>query len=307
MVALPLPGSARLAVVVASLLAGCRDPGGAPGIAPSATASARAPSASARAAVASAPVVDAGDGSGVVVRTRGPLRARFAPEKASYVLGEPMLLVLEATNTGADPLVLDDRSGRYTWAVQDERGERLCESGGSTGRLGSEHVATIRVGPGETLRETRLLNGRCDAFARSGRYVVSVRRVLAEGDVMAPARGCDDLDPRARGAGAPEPSGSGPACADLRDFPAVATRFPVEVGAWDAGALRSRLATLPDERAAAWSARDLSREGSLSAYGDWFCDHVRCDCPPTWNRYGKWMEKAIARVPEKMGQGCRSR
>jgi hypothetical protein len=237
------------------------------------------------------------------VRTRGEISARFAPEKAVYALGEPILVELDVSNTSRDTLVFDDRSRRYTWVVRSERDAVLCDSGRKGGRLVSEYVATVRLGPGETMRETSLLNPVCGAFAEAGRYLVSVRRSLShERSDLLDEAACDDLDPRLRGAP------RDPVCADAgTPAPAVASRFSIEIAAWDAAALRARLATFAEEGRAAARAGDPSREGTLSPYGYWFCDHVRCDCPPLWNRYGDWLDKALARVPEQMGAGCRRR
>jgi hypothetical protein len=220
-----------------------------------------------------------------------------------------MLVELEVSNAGGETLVFDDRPRRYTWIVRSERDEVLCDSGRKGGRIESGFFATIRLGPGETFRETSLLNPVCVAFAEAGRYLVSVRRSLSHEGAFTADSACDDLDPRQRAAGAADASSPGdPACADARTAaPAVASRFSIEIDAWDAAALRARLATLPAEARAAARAGDTSREGVLSGYGGWLCDHVRCYCPPTWNRFGQWLEKAIARVPEQMGAGCRRR
>jgi hypothetical protein len=298
----------RAAVLVAAstFLAGCRDPAvtqdaAQPPAVDASIAATPGPRESADAGDASRSAPSSGESPRTLVRTRGAISARFAAEKAVYALGEPMLVELDVSNTSRDTLVFDDRSRRYTWVVRNERGEVLCDSGRKGGRVGSEYVATIRLGSGETMRETSLLNPVCDAFAEAGRYVVSVRRSLSHerSDLLAePA--CDDLEDAS--------SPRDPSCADAgTPAPAVASRFSIEIAAWDAAALRARLATFTEEGRAAARAGDPSREGTLSPYGYWFCDHVRCDCPPSWNRYGDWLEKAIARVPEQMGARCRRR
>jgi hypothetical protein len=314
-------GSARLrqsraagVLTAAAVLAGCRDKvvaqdAAQPPAVDASIAATAPPPETANPRDASPPPRQASDSPSSVVRTRGEISAWLAPEKAKYALGEPMLVAFEVSNTGRETLLFDDRSWRYTWIVRSKGDEVLCDSGRRQGRLVSEYFSRIRIDPGETYRERYLLNAVCGAFAEAGRYLVSVRRSLSpENDLYAdPA--CDDLDPRQRGAGAANASSrSDPACADARRAsPAVTSRFSIEIAAWDAAALRARLATFVDESRAAARGGDKSREGALPGYGYWFCDHVRCDCPPLWNRYGDWLEKAIARVPEQMGAGCRRR
>jgi hypothetical protein len=93
--------------------------------------------------------------------------------------------------------------------------------------------------------------------------------------------------------------------AELERYPAIAADLSVEILPWNEEALAERTSRVEAERKAARLAGDLSREGALNAYTDWFCDHVRCSCPPQWERNGDWAVKALARIPEKMGQGCR--
>jgi len=224
---------------------------------------------------------------------------RFDAER--YVLGAPILLEVEVKNTGTAPLVIDDRRWRLAWLVRDPSGAVVCEAGGSPGRFGDGHVATLRVAPGEGHRETWLANGACDAFARPGRYRVSVVRGLGTDRAGSPTRDCEPL----LGRDSPAPAGAGPCPQDLADQPALAADLSLEILPWDRQALAARVDKLAAERRAAWSAKDLSREGALSSYADWFCGHVRCSCPPTSERYGEWSTKALARLPDRMGEGCR--
>jgi hypothetical protein len=294
-------------LLAAAMLAACRAPAvtqdAAPPEAVDASIAATAPPReSTDARDASPPARDGGDSARPVVRTRGEISARFAPEKARYLLGEPMLLDLEVSNTSREPLEFDDRVWRYTWSVRSERDEVLCETRSKGGRIGSGFFRRIRLEPGEIHRDTLLLNAFCGSFAEAGRYLVSMTRSLAHDNAFPTDAACDDFDPRHPDAG------GDPACADGGTAPpAVASRFWIEIAAWDAAALRARLATFNEERLAAARAHDYYRDGALTAYGDWFCDHVRCDCPPTWNRWDHWLEKAIARVPEQMGAHCRRR
>ena len=296
-------------MLTASLLlsltaAGCHDPsrGGSTGAIDAGHPDTPAP---APPATASAAAVEGGDPT---VRRRGDVRGRITADKARYALGEPMLVDVEVTNAGSAPLTFDDRAARYIWIVRDEAGALLCDVGGASSRLGSEFAATIHLAPGEINRETRLLNTACVAFTRAGRYRVSILRVLSDARAMAPRRACEDLverRPAAAQASAAEATGERDCALELAPFPAIAADLLVELTPWDASALRARVAQLSGERATAARAGDLSREGALTSYGGWFCDHVRCDCAPLWNRNGDWFARALSRVPDAMPGACR--
>ena len=212
-----------------------------------------------------------------------------------------MLLEIEVKNPGPEGLVFDDRMAHTVMVVRDESGAVLCDHGGRSPRLGSEFVGTIELAPGETYHETHLANGMCGAFGRAGKYQVSALRYVVKTHAGGPPRACETLAPS--GVAPTEADGD---CAEaLSRFHAVAVELKVEVRPWDKAALAARTSQVEAERKAAYAARDLSREGALSAYADWFCDNVRCSCPAQWDRHGHWAVGALGRVPDAMGEGCR--
>ncbi|MDB4930963.1 MAG: hypothetical protein JWM10_3447, partial [Myxococcaceae bacterium] len=270
-------------------------------------------------------------GAAVVRRVRGAVEGQIVPERFVYAVGEPILVRMELRNTGTAALRFafgGDWFGRlvpmrYAWRVWDERGALLCDlgrpvAGGSAGGGGG---GTVELAPGGTHRETHLLNDACDALARPGRYRLEVVRVLSRPDALRRTRDggvveqwCHDLTPpdlTALPAGSPDPHGRrSVACMDaLRQFPVVVTEFPLEITPWDARRLRATFGALPAEREAAARADDPSREGSLGAFGQWFCARIRCDCPDDVRdqRVDDWFARALSRVPERFTGPCPER
>jgi len=235
------------------------------------------------------------------VRTRGPVTGTLRFDAEKYVLGAPMLLEIEVRNPGPEPLGFDDRGARVVWIVRDETGKTLCDVGGHESRLGSEFVGKVTLAPGETFHETRFVNRSCEGFTKPGRYQVSVLRYVSDARPVGMARVCEDLVPAPS-----DPQASDVDCAkELPRYPAIAADLSLEILPFDPRALHERTGRLSAERKAAWDAHDLSREGALSAYPDWFCEHVRCSCPPLWERNGEWAVKTLENTPTTMGQGCR--
>jgi hypothetical protein len=278
--------------------------------------------ASATAAPSAMQVVTETLDNGVVVRELGAIRGRIAPERTKYIVGEPIFVKLEVRNAASGPLVFDEGSDyfnrpvplRYRWVVRDDAGAVLCDAGKRGARLGGGMGHPVELAPGETFRETHLLNPACDALTKPGRYRLSVVRVFTDRTTRSRDAACDDMappDPTALAPDAPDPSGvRDAACmARLRSFPAVAAEFALELGEWDEAAMRAELAAMPSAREAARTEGDRSREGAMTTYGSWYCEHVRCDCSDDVRYQGArdWFSKALSRVPSKMPANCPSR
>lgn len=294
-------GAGQTGVLVVALgLVACRgEPdGGATGSTASATASASTLASATASASTSAAPRDGGDGG--EVRTHGGVTGRIAPNRPRYLQAEPMFVRIEVTSASDTPLSFDDSARHYDWRVRDASGAAVCERTGGPGRLGSEHIGKVQLARGETFRDTLLLNRLCGKPLAPGRYVVTLLRALVAGWAPISKRGCEARGSPA-GEGGAEDGGA------LEEAACIAADFPVEILPWDASALRARVAGLSAERKAAWEAKDYPLEGAITSYGYWFCDYVRCDCAPTWDRYGEWLAKAMTRVPDALPESCRKR
>jgi hypothetical protein len=110
--------------------------------------------------------------------------------------------------------------------------------------------------------------------------------------------------------GAPDPHGRRDAACmkALMAAPAVSAELTLDITPWDAAALKTRTATLPDEAVAAAHARDNVLEGAIHTYGAWYCQRLRCDCGDDvrFQRGDDWMTKAFAVIPAAPpAQACR--
>ncbi len=255
------------------------------------------------------------------VRTGGPVRATIAPDRASVPAGEPLLLRLTIENLGDTELQFDvggDWFGqnhplRYGWEIRDDSGAVVCEVGktlpGPMAGGGGGYLA--KVAPGASHEEHLLLNPVCPAFKRPGRYRITLMRVLTRHEALPRDTPCDYLmvpDTTRLAPGAPDPHGRRDATcmAALLAAPAIAADFSLEIAPYDAAALRTRLATVPQEQIDAAKAGHNALEGAFSSYGTWFCDQVRCGCPDDilFQRVDGWLAKALAEVPATLPLSC---
>jgi hypothetical protein len=251
-----------------------------------------------------------------VVRTRGAVRGRIVAEQARYGLGEPIFVTLEVTNTGDAPLVFDvggdwgpgHMSIRYTWVIRDEHGVTLCDLGRDVPSSQGGGGYVPKLAPGETFRETELLNPACEKMMRPGRYQVTGVRVFTRRESSSSCDHTAPPDVTRLAPGAPDPHGRvDAACmAELARFPAVATDFWLEITPWDRDALTARLARLPAERETAAVRSDNSREGAMTTYGAWFCERIRCDCRDEvlYQRVDDWFTQALSRIPATLPPLC---
>jgi hypothetical protein len=238
-----------------------------------------------------------------VDRVRGPIKGKIAPEKSTYVAGEPIFVVFDLANTGKEALEFDVGGDfgpamfpqRYTWVVRDAQDKVLCD-------LGRDHLAPqggggyrVKLGANRTFHETHVGTPVCPALLVPGTYKLTISRVLSQ-----PMNTCDDIalpDLTKLGPGAKDPYGKRDnACMiALSSLPAISSDSTIEITPWDAKALRQKLAIVATEHPT-----ETSRQGATAAYALWYCEHVRCGCPAGIRdeSVDDWVQQALSVVPD---------
>jgi hypothetical protein len=258
------------------------------------------------------PVREAAAEAAPATRVRGDVKGGIALDRPWYVVGQPMFATLEVTNQGKAPLEFDVGGDfgpalfpqRFQVIVRDDAGAVLCDASrdAQLPQGGSGYHA--KLAPGEVFHETFVATPACKALWTPGRYRVTVARVLTSGT-------CDGVSPpdtTQLAAGAPDPyKKRDAACmATLAAAPAIATEVSLEIRPWDATAARAWLVTLPDEARTAAERRELSREGAIAAYAQWYCERVRCGCPDEvrFERVDDWLTQALSVAPAAFPAAC---
>lgn len=242
-------------------------------------------------------------------RVRGSVKGNIAPERSVYLAGEPIFVVFEVTNTGMQPVEFDTGGDfgpalfpqRFTYVVRDEKDHVLCETAKQSPPPQGGGGVRAHLDPNKSWRELHTATPVCAALQKPGRYRLTISRVLTIA-----MNKCDEIslpDMTALPAGAKDPYGKRDAACmtALASLPAIATDSTIEVKPWDAKRLREKLLYVTADRS-----NDASRQGAIAAYGQWYCERVRCDCPDDvrYARVDDWLEQALGVVPDVLGD-CR--
>jgi hypothetical protein len=249
----------------------------------------------------------------LVSRVRGDIKGGFALDRASYIVGQPIFATLELANQGTGPIEFDVGGDfgpalfpqRYQVIVRDEAGAVVCDAARDAPPPQGGGGYRAKIAPGEVFRETLVATPACKQLWTPGRYRMTVARVLTT------SPSCDGVSPpdtTQLAAGAPDPyRRRDAACmAGLAAAPAVATDVSIEIRPWDVTAARAWLVVLPDDARAAAERRELSREGAISAYAQWYCERVRCGCPDDvrFERADDCLTQALSVVPAAFPATC---